>query len=264
MCHWREVLSQWEGTGMQSHRWSALQAPDPIALHIPQHPTVTVQVQKSQRNQPPTVLSTADSRAAWGLLQNHSAVGPVLFLHPWGLNPGAQLGSPPTLPESTSVQEKCRALDPVVGDQHSWANPAQQGAELLTRREGEHVSCGLAHTAIQWPGSRLSDRPSGTMPERPPSMGSSATHPSLHTPLRLHLGLDHPYPSTVGNRGRPQYLRSTHRRRCHDFSIFLSWFPAECLDLQGIQVSQPPECSRLDLSDSVKAKIPVKKQEMHL
>lgn len=39
------------------------------------------------------------------------------------------------------------------------------------------------------------------------------------------------------------------------------WVPIECLDLQRIQVSQLPECPRLDLSDSVKAKIPGEKKQ---
>ena len=37
-------------------------------------------------------------------------------------------------------------------------------------------------------------------------------------------------------------------------------FPGRCLDLQCVQVSQPLEGPWLDLSDSVKAKIPVKKR----
>lgn len=40
--------------------------------------------------------------------------------------------------------------------------------------------------------------------------------------------------------------------------------PHAASDLQGIQAPQPPEGSRLDLSDSVKAKIPVKRQKMRL
>lgn len=44
--------------------------------------------------------------------------------------------------------------------------------------------------------------------------------------------------------------------------IFSYQFPGKCLDLQCVQVSQPPEGPRLDLSDSVKAKIPVKTREV--
>ena len=43
--------------------------------------------------------------------------------------------------------------------------------------------------------------------------------------------------------------------------VFSYQFPGKCLHLQCVQVSQPPEGPRLDLSDSVKAKIPVKTQE---
>lgn len=40
--------------------------------------------------------------------------------------------------------------------------------------------------------------------------------------------------------------------------------PTQSSDLQGVQAPQPPEGSGLDLSDSVKAKIPVKRQETRL
>ena len=75
--------------------------------------------------------------------------------------------------------------------------------------------------------------------------------------------------STCKSLWQAQPLRLSHARppdlptgeSGNGLCIFSYQFPGKCLHLQCVQVSQPPEGPRLDLSDSVKAKIPVKTQE---
>ena len=141
---------------------------------------------------------------------------------------------------------------------HGGSGPGKRA--VLVSCQGSVASTGLHHTQRM---DRLTAASRDRQGPRPPTGTSSANPSGRHLQCKplwqaWPLPLSHAHPPRA--MGTPSTWDLPTGESGDGLCTFSYQFPGRCLDLQCVQVSQPLEGPWLDLSDSVKAKIPVKKR----